>query len=234
MKNPVLLVVGTIFAIAVAIQAYPLFVSSEITKDKPLGELIAAEVPGWRSVELPLAETEEARNTVERRLNFDDYISRVYRSGETEVGVYIAYWEPGKTAVRMVGAHTPDTCWVQNGWACTDRESNVLKGIGETPLKPGEFGVYEIRDTVRHVLFWHLVGDRVYGYEQQDSHNRFATLQDMWNFGLNQRQEQFFIRISSNRPFSEIWDDPGFSQLMADIAALGLKFDGENIDDHTI
>ncbi len=234
MNKPILYVVGTIFLAAVAIQAYPLFVTSEVTKTDDLDNLISRDLPGWSSQELPLGETEEVRNTVERRLNFDDYFSRVYRSGETQVGVYIAYWEPGKTAVRMVGAHTPDTCWVQNGWVCTDRESNVQKEVGNTDLKPGEFGIYEIRDNVQHVLFWHLVGDRVYGYEQEDSHNRFATLHDMINFGLNQRQEQYFIRISSNRPFSEIWDDAGFQQLMQDIGNLGLKFDGEDVDDHTI
>ncbi len=234
MKYPILIVVGAIFLVAVAIQAYPLFVTSEITKTDSLDNLISESISGWSFRELPLAETEEARNTVERRLNFDDYVSRVYRSGETEVGVYIAYWEPGKTAVRMVGAHTPDTCWVQNGWTCTARESDVRKEVRNVDLKPGEFGVYEIRDHVQHVLFWHLVGNRVYGYEQHDSHNRFATLQDMMQFGLNQRQEQYFIRVSSNRPFEEIWDDPGFAQLMEDIAALGLKFDGNNFDDHTI
>ncbi len=234
MKNPVFIIVGAIFLVAVAIQAYPLLVNSEINKTKPLDELISHDLPGWSSMQLPLGETEEVRNTVERRLNFDDYFSRIYRSGDMEVGVYIAYWEPGKTAVRMVGVHTPDTCWVQNGWACTERESDVRKEVREVSLKPGEFGVYEIRDTVRHVLFWHLVGDRVYGYEQQDQHQILAPLQDMMNFGLNQRQEQYFIRISSNRPFQEIWTDPGFTRLMEDIAALGLKFDGENVDDHTI
>ncbi len=234
MKRPIFIIVAAVFLLAVAMQAYPVFVTSEVTKTDKLDNLISENIPGWRSQDLPLAETEEARNTVERRLDFDDYISRIYRSGETEVGVYIAYWEPGKTAVRMVGVHTPDTCWVQNGWTCTDRESGVSKEIGDTSLKPGEFGTYQIRDHVAHVLFWHLVGDRVHGYEQQGMHNIFAPLHDIVNFGLNQRQEQYFIRVSSNRPFSEIWDDPGFAQLMQDIAALGLKFDGQDVDDHTI
>ena len=234
MKKPVYFVVGAVFLLAVAMQAYPLLVRSEITKMESLEDLISRDLPGWSSVDLPLAETEEARNTVERRLNFDDYVSRIYRSGELEVGVYIAYWEPGTTAVRMVGVHTPDTCWVQNGWTCTDRESGVLKDVGNGYLKPGEFGIYQIRDHVQHVLFWHLVGKQVYGYEQQDIHNVFAPLQDMMQFGLNQRQEQYFIRVSSNRPFEEIWNDPGFARLMEDIAALGLKFDGEDVEDHTI
>ncbi len=234
MKKPLFFVVGAVFLLAIAMQAYPLLVRSEVTKTDSLENLISKDLPGWSYMDLPLAETEEARNTVERRLNFDDYVSRIYRSGDTEVGIYIAYWEPGTTAVRMVGVHTPDTCWVQNGWTCTDRASGVLKDVSGGQLKPGEFGIYEIRDHVQHVLFWHLVGRQVYGYDQQDIHNVFAPLQDMMQFGLNQRQEQYFIRVSSNRPFEEIWDDPGFAQLMEDIGALGLKFDGENVEDHTI
>jgi hypothetical protein len=61
--------------------------------------------------DVPLAQTEELVNTVEGRLRFDDVISRLYTSGSNQVGVYIAYWEPGKVPVRMVGVHTPDTCW---------------------------------------------------------------------------------------------------------------------------
>lgn len=172
--------------------------------------------------ELPLGQTEEVVNAVESRLRFDDVLSRVYTNGNTQVGLYIAYWEPGKMPVRLVGVHTPDTCWIQNGWTCTERESNVAKQVAGQPLKPGEFGIYETEYHRQHVLFWHIVGSRIHTYEQQGMHALNAAFQDIRQYGLNQRQEQYFIRISSNRPFAEIWDDPGFAQLMEDVASLGL------------
>lgn len=222
-KKILLYSLAGLLVFAIALQIYPFLVRAEVTKTDSLENLVSAELPGWIMEELELGQTEEVRNAVERRLRFDDVISRVYSQGNTQVGVYIAYWEPGTMPVRLVGVHTPDTCWVQNGWTCTDRESNVTKAVGGSTIKPAEFGVYEIETNRQHVLFWHLVGDRLHTYEQQGMHSLSAAFLDSFQYGLNQRQEQYFIRVSSNRPFNEIWDDPGIQQLMSDIAALGLK-----------
>lgn len=223
MKKTILSFVAFVLLIAVLLQGYSLTLNPEVKKEGKLDDLISSHLPGWTMEELPLGETEEVLNAVENALRFDDVISRVYKSGNTQVGVYIAYWEPGKMPVRLVGVHTPDTCWIQNGWTCTERESHVNKRVVDQDLKPAEFGIYETEYHRQHVLFWHLVGSRVHTYEQQGMHSLTAAFQDIAQYGLNQRQEQFFIRISSNRPFEEIWHNAGFSQLMKDIAALGLK-----------
>jgi len=39
--------------------------------------------------------------------------------------------------------------------------------------------------------------------------------------------EQYFIRLNSERPFEEIWDDPGFRSLMEALARLGLGEPGK-------
>ncbi|MEX2381675.1 MAG: exosortase-associated EpsI family protein [Opitutales bacterium] len=222
MKKILLYLISFILLFAVIIQLYSLMVRPDITKEGKLEDLISTHLPGWRMEELPLGETEEVQNAVENQLRFDDVVSRVYQNGDTQVGVYIAYWEPGKMPVRLVGVHTPDTCWVQNGWTCTARESNLPKSVGGEELKPAEYGIYETDMHLQHVLFWHIVGSRIHTYEQQGMHSLTAAWQDIFRYGLNQRQEQYFIRISSNRPFDEFWDNDGFRQLMEDVAGLGL------------
>jgi len=222
MKKPHLYLVSTALLVAVLLQGYSLTLNPEVRKEGDLEDLISTHLPGWMVEDLPLGQTEEVLNAVEGRLRFDDVISRIYTNGNNQVGVYIAYWAPGKMPVRLVGVHTPDTCWIQNGWNCTERVSNSPRDVVGQTLKPAEFGIYETKLHRQHVLFWHIVGSRIHTYEQQGMHSLTAAFQDIRQYGLNQRQEQFFIRISSNRPFEEIWDDPGFVQLMKDVAALGL------------
>ncbi len=227
MKNPILIVVGAIFLVAVAIQAYPLFVTSEITKPDSLDNLISRDLPGWSVEDLPLAETEELRNVVESRLRFDDAISRIYQQGNTQVILYVAYWSPGKEPIRLVQNHTPDRCWVSNGWICLDEEYAVSKTLptSGTALKPAEWRIFEHgnNNTVQHVLFWHIAGDDVVIYRRQEVMDRTAALKDIFRFGLNQRREQFFVRLSSNMPIEQIWDDPGVQQIIRDLADLCLQ-----------
>tara|TARA_B100000989_G_C19460832_1_gene436127 strand:- start:249 stop:962 length:714 start_codon:yes stop_codon:yes gene_type:complete len=196
--------------------------SNTPTKTALLNELIPANIPGWSSQDVPIAETEELRARVSSFLNFDDYLSRYYTQGENHIGVYIAYWSPGKVPPRLVGSHTPDTCWVQNGWTSTFRDYNIQKSINDTPLKPFEYGSFEKDETSENVFFWHLVGDQAYTYDQENLHNLFAIFKDIKTFGLNQKKEQYFIRISSNLPLNTLWKDPGFQDLMKHIANLGL------------
>lgn len=224
-KSFLLITIAGVLLLAAAIQVSPLLFPAVITKAEPLEELISEQIPGWTAEEIPLGQTEEVRNAVLGTLRFDDHLSRLYRRGYSQVGVYIAYWKPGTMPVRKVGVHTPDTCWVQNGWTCSARESYVQKTVAHRQMKPAEYGVFDLDASRQYVLFWHLVGDRVHTYDQQGMHSLTAAFQDTVQYGLNQRQEQFFIRVSSNRPFEEIWDDPGFQQLMNEIAELGLTIE---------
>jgi len=224
-------IAATLF-LAAAVQIAPFLYPAIITKEAALEDLISSDLPGWHMEELPLGQTEEVRNAVVGTLRFDDHLSRLYRRGNVQVGVYIAYWRPGTMPVRKVGVHTPDTCWIQNGWTCTFRESQVQKIVGNGPVKPAEYGIFEIQSVRQHVLFWHLVGDRIHTYEQQGLHSLTAAWDDTLQYGLNQRQEQFFIRVSSNVPMEEIWEDEGIQQLMNEIAALGLRPKVENEEEN--
>jgi hypothetical protein len=75
-----------------------------------------------------------------------------------------------------------------------------------------------------HVLFWHLVDGRIH-----DFGGRFTAIPDpvrWWQDAIRQvfrgSREQYFVRVTSNVPFADIWDDSGFQRVMRGLADLGL------------
>ena len=72
-------------------------------------------VAGWTAIDEPLGPTEFLQTAVEKNLNYDDMVNRVYRRGERSFGLYVAYWSPGRMPVQKVASHTPDRCWSENG-----------------------------------------------------------------------------------------------------------------------
>jgi len=185
-----------------------------------LANLIPSSLTGWQGRELPLAETEELRNAVADTLQFDEHVSREYTKAGRRISIYIAYWQPNKVPPRSVGVHTPDTCWIQNGWTCSERIQRVPLSSASTPLQPAENGIYHFGGTTQHVLFWHLVGGETYSYEQSGLHDIWAPLRDLKTFGLNQKKEQFFIRLSADAPWDRIWHDPGVRELIGSLETL--------------
>ena len=191
-----------------------------VTKTEPLEAMIPREVPGWRGEELPLAQTEELKGRVLDRLDLTDYISRSYRKGDTFVILYIAYWEPLQMPVRQVGSHTPEVCWVLNGWECTGIERDVFLPFGDTVLKSAEKRVLEVPEQrqKQYVAYWHLIDGKVFKAKNKvGMWDRWNLLTDHFRFGLNQKPEQYFVRISSNVPLDEVWEDRGFRALLKEV-----------------
>ncbi|MEN8662357.1 MAG: exosortase-associated EpsI family protein [Lentimonas sp.] len=208
---------------ALGLRGYFTFVPPpKATLHEQISDIVPSELSGWRIQDMDMAESEESSARISEFLNFDDALYRVFKKGETTVGLYIAYWSPGKTSYRWAGAHTPDTCWVQNGWTCTDREYSVPFQHGDAQFQPAEFGVYEKNNTLQNVYFWHLVGGTAFSYKQQDGHNIFAALIDIKEHGLDLRQEQFFIRLSSNQSLEELKKTPGFDKILDSLSVIGL------------
>ena len=83
-KKHLLYSVAALLVFAIGLQIYPYLVRAEVTKTESLDDLVSAELPGWIMEELELGQTEEVRNAVERRLRFDDVISRIYRQGRAQ------------------------------------------------------------------------------------------------------------------------------------------------------
>ena len=194
----------------------------EPTLDDLLSDIVPEELNGWKIIDQDMAESPESSERIRDFLNFDDALFRIFKKGDTFVGLYIAYWLPGKASYRWAGAHTPDTCWVQNGWTRLDRKYCIPFQNEETPFQPAEFGIYEKDGSSQNVYFWHLVGGEAFGYEQEGGHNIFAALLDIKKYGLNLRNEQFFIRLSSNKKIEELKKVGGFNQILDSLNDIGL------------
>ncbi len=191
-----------------------------------LSEVLPSELSGWKVQDLEIAGTPEASKRDSKFLNFDDAIFRSFVKEDSKVGLYVAYWSSGKAPYRWAGAHTPDTCWVLNGWACTKREYSIPFQHGAVKFQPAEYGVYKTKNDRQHVYFWHLVGSKAYAYKQHGNPNIFGALIDVRHHGLNLRKEQFFIRLSSNKTIDQLKQLDGFSYILDSLMDLGLADDG--------
>lgn len=223
MKKLLLIFAAVILLGGLSLRAYfALVPPPEATLKEPLATILPEELQGWSIRDLDMAESPESSARISDFLNFDDALFRVFERGDTFIGLYIAYWTPGKASYRWAGAHTPDTCWVLNGWTCDDREYSVPFSHEDTRFQPAEFGIYSKDGSAQNVYFWHLVGGEAFGYEQQGTPNIFAALIDIQEHGLNLREEQFFIRLSSNQPLDELKQMAGFDAILDGLAAIGL------------
>lgn len=224
----IILIFGSLTLIcAISLQAYfALIPPPEATFKRELSELVPSNLPGWEVQDLEIADTPESSTRISDFLNFDDAIFRTFKKGDTEVGLYIAYWGPGKASYRWAGAHTPDTCWVLSGWTCSKREYSIPFQHGDIEFEPAEFGVYETEDISRNVYFWHLVGGHANSYKQEGAPNIFGALIDIKQHGLDLRKEQFFIRLASNKPIQELKQISGFSEILDSLVEISLTSKG--------
>lgn len=159
------------------------------------------DMPGWKVEYLPIADTPEMKAKVDEELNYDDAVFAVYTRGLERVSVYIAYWSPGKMPHRLIATHTPDVCWVGGGWKTEAAESGLRLTVdGERSLMPCEAREMTLNGNREHVLFWHIANGESVSYGTRGVAPWYAFITDLFSRNLNQRPEQFFVRLSSPRP----------------------------------
>jgi hypothetical protein len=198
--------------------------------DQSVEQSVPSNIPGWTVHTLPIAETEIMQQQVKEVLHYDEAVYRVYRRGGLEVAVYAAYWKPGSANYSRVGVHTPDTCWIYNGWTRNQRDHAVPLAVGARPMLPAETGTFSKNGAPLHVMFWHLVGGRPVSYDETGwdrtwrgkLHRLQLGLADFARFGLRQRDDQCFVRVTSSRPLREALDDPHFQSLLWHLEPLGV------------
>lgn len=224
MKRIVLIAVAVCLTLVLGLRLYFTFVPPpEPILTEPLADILPEKLTGWQIVDHDMAESPEASTRISEFLNFDDAIFRTYHRGDTVVGVYIAYWKPGKASYRWAGSHTPDTCWVINGWTRSDRQYSIpFEQLGRK-FEPAEFGIYEKNGLAQNVYFWHLIGGKSNSYKQKGHGYYFNALRDIQRYGLNQRKEQFFIRLSTNKDLEALEEQPEFEKLMEALLPLAIQ-----------
>lgn len=191
-----------------------------------LGARLPATSPGWNVANLPLGATEFLSSEVAQTLNYDDHVYRTYSRGGDEVSVYVAYWSPGRMPVEKVASHTPDRCWSENGWNCTAYRFPATLQSPDGPLKPGYWRIFVPPNggPKQYVIYWQLVGSELYdfggGFNRRLSPIKWWR--DMLHYAWKGSAAQYFIRVTSDRPFEELQGDPGFEEVLGALAKLGL------------
>lgn len=227
-----ILSVVTLVVVAGLLAYVELFADKTRRFATPLAEVVPAQLPGWHVEDVPLAQTEGMLEHVNSVLQFDDSVQRVFVKDGLQVLVYAAYWGPGKVTTADAGTHNPDSCWVNGGMVRTERMYGVEDKFDGVTVLPYEYGVYVNKTQPIYVLFWHLVQGEPQRYEEQKEgwRNGLAgrierlplVLADVRRYGLNQKREQLFIRISANRPLDMLREDPRFAEVLSAVKGLGV------------
>jgi hypothetical protein len=131
---------------------------------------------------------------------------------------------------RLVAAHTPDVCWVGSGWEkrvaqrlelfpmpAPAQSTNPSSNADILMIPPGEARAFTLNGTTEHVWFWHLVGQESKSYGTGAQPPWHAAITDLFRKGFNQREEQFFIRISSPKPLEAQMDSGPLPRLLSRI-----------------
>jgi len=216
---------GVLFA-AVALQGINFLREEPRVREPHLKQAVSLALEGWNGRDVPLGANEFISGEVEKVLNYDEVLNRVYgRDGES-FGVYIAYWGAGKMPTRLVASHTPDRCWTENGWRCLEMKFKTAENFEGAALQPAEWRVFEPPrgGSPTYVMYWHLVEGRIYDYGE-----RFNNVPDplrWWKDAVQQAmlgsREQYFIRLTSSEPLENLWSDPGFAEMLRGLGRLGL------------
>lgn len=159
-------------------------------------------------------------------LQTTDLVERTYLRAAADgqlvqVTVYIAYWPTGQATVSRVASHTPDACWPGSGWtAKPTEEPRQILNLPYSRLYPSEHRIFQNGGVVQHVWFWHIYDGRPINY--RDPYSVPALLELAWHYGFRRQGDQSFIRISSNKPWMEIANEPLVAEIVSNLTKLGL------------
>lgn len=180
---------------------------------------------GWQAHDEPLGDTELLKGQVATVLNYDDYIFRIFTHGTAHLGVYVAYWRRDRMPVSRVASHTPDRCWTETGWTCESMKFNESWSFNGGRLQPAQRRVFISPTNVReNVVFWHLINGRAFDFGERFTGftHPGKWIRDTLSYAALGSEEQYFIRLTSDRPFEELRGDVGWEELLLALAKLGL------------
>jgi exosortase/archaeosortase family protein len=194
-----------------------------VHRDSPVPDLNAilpTAAPGWQ------VSTNHDLYQFRDTLQTEHLAQRTYRRPNpngsfTEVIVYIAYWRAGQAPVSLVASHTPDACWPGSGWTAQHVDTpRVRLETDRRTLPDAEYRLFSFGEFPQHVWFWHLYDGRPIAF--RDPYSAVALLRIAWEYGFRHDGDQLFVRVSSNRPWVEIADDPFIREFFHNTQPLGL------------
>ncbi|MFM8337482.1 MAG: exosortase-associated EpsI family protein, partial [Opitutaceae bacterium] len=150
-----------------------------------------------------------------------DYLEPMPGGGSRELIIYVAYWRAGQAPVSLVASHTPDACWPGAGWeAVPIPETTVALSVNGRGLPDAEQRVFRSGGLPYNVWFWHLHGGKPITF--RDPYSATELLRYAWRYGFQRDADQLFVRVSSNRPWSEIEQSSVLREFFERAARLGL------------
>ena len=188
---------------------------------QPLVEWMPEPVLGWIHLDLPIATTLSGIKAVSEQLDYTDAVFRVYKRGDQEIKVYVAYWLPAGRDPRLIAVHSPDICWDSGGWRRVgDKRYRTLIGFNGARLINGHDRTFFHYDQREDVVFWHFIGGERSPYlEANQSGSNWWTFEEIFRNPFTPRYEQFFVRISTNGDLDNV---AGESMMRRIVDALSV------------
>jgi hypothetical protein len=186
--------------------------------------LLPTYTPGWNSEPVALGSTEATSESALKTLKLDAFAQRCYKRGKDEITVYIAYWKPGTMDTRLVASHTPDRCWVENGWACQETRNAYAMEMDGLDIVPVQYRVFNISGHDETVLYWLMVNGQRYDFgDRLNSYpSPWRFMRDFFKEMARGRPEHFFVRISSNMSEGRLLSEPLMRQIMEAVEPTGV------------
>jgi len=181
--------------------------------------ILPEQADGWK------VETDTDIYQFSAQLETEHLAQRTYQRATTkglmQVTIYLAYWPAGQTPVSAVATHTPDACWPGSGWVAVPVDApRQYLAVGNRVLTPAEARLFQIGDYPQHVWFWHLYDGRPLTHTDPRSWSRLLKL--AWTYGFRNDGDQLFVRVSSNRPWSDLQHEALLQDVFAGLQRLGL------------
>lgn len=226
-----------IFTIIVGILGVYLvrFQAKEIDKNALLApnhleKYIPKTVAGATSIDKPLGESAEVIKAAEDILLVSDFLNREYTlSNGDKVSIYISYWMKAKETLERATTHTPDRCWVKNGWQCNakTRNTSLVVDVEGKKLKPAVRGDYTIsgdgKKYTRYVWYWFLADGEVYSFEGKNYvPNPITWLKNALTATVKETPEMYFIRVDADKPLEELLINKEFKQILSHLGEMIL------------
>ncbi len=189
--------------------------------DTPAPDLFALlpeNAAGWRA---KTADLYSFRGTLQTEHLAQRNYLRESETEPAEIIIYVAYWRAGQAPVSLVASHTPDACWPGSGWnAVPTNDKRTRLVVGGRPIAEAEHRLFEADKRPQHVWFWHLYDGAPISY--RDPYSATELLRLALRYGFRREGDQMFVRVSSNRPWSTIAQEPLLTEFFNRTRALGL------------
>lgn len=184
-----------------------------------LAAVLPAQIPGWD------VQTSQDIYQFSNTLKTDHLVQRTYLrntpTGVEQITIYLAYWRAGQAPVSLVASHTPDACWPGSGWTpVSSPQTRAELVAGGRQLAPAEAREFVSGSFPQYVWFWHLYDGRPIAY--RDPYSARELLKIAWKYGFTHDGDQLFVRVSSNRPWGTVTDEPLVAEVFNRLQPLGL------------